>query len=419
MKLLLILLTLMTFTVKDKNSVTADGQWPYDMDAEFANSSSQGKGNVGKGDVATLTVTGLGGLIVEKVDVYVNSNKTAGAGTFTVSVNEKTVATKSGTFKDWTGAYDSSTYHAIRVLNQACSNVETISITLTGTTNSLHIEKYVLSYGELPPRKVTLLRGNEVYATLEEETAGQGVLLPSLTDKEPWRFVGWSETAFILTESLPFLYGSNSAFYPVDDTQLWAVYRYSDSSEQIYVSDLESGEYLYVNRTNNLALTGIPSEGIMRSLPVDMTNESQVYSIDFVGSDTAYITHLSTGAPIGYSGTKMSAKASPWLVYHKGEETIFYTIINGKKYVLWLNVLDSYLNQYAGLFQVDEFGISPMVLCYPDPPDKPVYSCYPEAVRGLDEVSVEPPTGTYIFPFGCYNLVIHNGKKRLVIRKQR
>ena len=133
----------MTFTVKDKNSVTADGQWPYDMDAAFTNSSSQGKGNVGKGDVATLTVTGLGGLIVEKVDVYVNSNKTAGAGTFTVSVNEKTVATKSGTFKDWTGAYDSSTYHAIRVLNQACSNVETISITLTGTTNSLHIEKYI------------------------------------------------------------------------------------------------------------------------------------------------------------------------------------------------------------------------------------------------------------------------------------
>lgn len=404
----------MSFTVKDKSSVTADGQWPYDMDASF--SCSYQKGTVCKDDVATLTVTGLSGITIEQVDVYVRSNKTGGAGVFTVSVNGKTVASKSGTFKDWTGSYDNSAYHAIRVLNQACSNVEEISVSLTGTTNSLYIEKYVLSYGELSSRKVTLMRGDEVYATLEEETAGQGVLLPSLADKEPWRFVGWSETAFIQTESLPFLYGSNSTFYPVDDARLWAVYCYADISEKIYVSDLESGEYLYVNRENNQALTGVPAEGKMSSLPVDMTNEKQVYSIDFVGPDTAYITHFSTGTPIGYNGTKMSAKSSPWLVYHKGEETIFYTIIGGKKYVLWLNVLDSYLNQYTGLFQVDELGLSPMSLCYPDPPDKPVYSCYPEAVRGLDEVSDGPQTGTYIFPYGCYNLVIQNGKKRLEIR---
>ena len=409
----------MTFTVKDKNSVKADGQWPYDMDAEFANSSSQGKGNVGKGDVATLTVTGLGGLIVERVDVYVNSNKTAGAGTFTVSVNEKTVATKSGTFKDWTGAYDSSTYHAIRVLNQACSNVETISITLTGTTNSLHIEKYVISYGNRPSHSVTLMCGDEVFATLHEETGGQGVLIPMAPEVEGWWCVGWSKTGCDQVD-VANLVKSNNTFYPSEDCTLWAIYQYIAEDEMVYETDLQSGDYLYVNTGAMIALTGVPSKGRMTTAPVDTYDPLQVYTFSFQGQDTAYITHTITGTPIGYEGTQMAAKRSPWLVYQNNGETLFYTIINKKKYVLWHRIMDIIKKEYyAGLFQVDTIVGGPVSLCPPSEVKEPVYSCYPEAVRGLEEVNYEwkMGNGKWIFPFGSYDLIIQDGKKYLKLKE--
>lgn len=409
----------MTFTVKDKNSVTADGQWPYSMEAAFTNSSSQGKGNVGKGDVATLTVTGLGGLTVESVDVYVNSNKTAGAGTFTVSVNENTVATKSGTFKEWTGAYDNSTYHAIRVLNKTCREVETISITLTGTTNSLHIEKYVISYGTKPSHSVTLMYGDEVFATLQEETGGQGVLIPMAPEVEGWWCVGWSKTGCDQVD-LSDLVKSNNTFYPSEDCTLWAIYQYTAEDEMVYETDLQSGDYLYVNTYWMYALTGVPAKGRMTAAPVDTYDPSQVYTFSFQGQDTAYITHTNTGTPIGYEGTQLAAKKSPWLVYHEDGQTLFYTIYNNKYYVLWHRIEDiTKQDYYAGFYPVETLTGGPVSLCLPGEETEPIYSCYPEAVRGLEEVNGEWKIGNgkWRIPFGAYDLIIENGRKYLKLNE--
>ena len=417
MKLLLILLTLMTFTVKDKNSVTADGQWPYSMEATY--SCSYQKGTVRKDDVATLTVSGLGGLTVEKVDVYVKSNKTAGAGTFTVEVNEQTVATKSGTFKDWTGAYDNSTYHAICVLNKTCSEVETLSVTLTGTTNSLHIEKYVISYGTKPSHSVTLMYGDEVFATLQEEAGGDGVLMPTAPEVEGWWCVGWSKTGCEKPIDVSDLVKQNKTFYPSEDCTLWAIYTYTAEDEMVYETNLQSGDYLYVNTYWMYALTGVPLEGRMSFAPVDIYDPSQVYTFSFQGQDTAYITHANTGTPIGYEGTKMAAKKSPWLVYQKDDEVLFYTIVNDKKYVLW-HVLEDLTKQeyYAGLILVETLEGGPVSLCLPGEVKEPIYSCYPELEMGLDEVKGErlKEKGKWAFPFGAYDLIIENGRKRLVIR---
>ena len=63
MNLLLVLLSVMTFTVETKNSVTTNGQCPDDM--EVAYNCSYQKGQVRAGDVATLTLGNLGGIAQE------------------------------------------------------------------------------------------------------------------------------------------------------------------------------------------------------------------------------------------------------------------------------------------------------------------------------------------------------------------
>ena len=412
--LTIILAAVMTWTVESKSSVSGEGTWPYDIEVAYNNTYS--KGTVRGGDDAVLTLGHLEGITIERVEVYVKSNKTAGAGTFNDLANGTNICGKSGTFKEWTGQYDNDSFHAILLYSGSKTGVNELVVSLHGTENSLYIEKYVIRYTMGPPGTVTLMHGDRVYQQLAEEHSGAGVLLPSVPDTAQWTFVGWSSTLFSQTTDIPTVRNAYEMYYPHGDEVLWAVFRHVDTPEQVYVSDLESGDYLYVNRDNNNALTGVPSGGKMTALKVDMANEAQVYSIDFAGTDTAYITHRATGVPIGYSETQMATNASPWLVYHAGEETIFYTVIKGKKYVLWLNVKDLYGNSYAGLFQADVISGSPMSLCYPDPAEDPVYTCHPEYGVGWQDVQAEPNGAEYILRLGNYELRIKNRRKELKIK---
>ena len=83
----------------------------------------------------------------------------------------------------------------------------------------------------------------------------------------------------------------------------------------------------------------------------------------------------------------MATEFSPWLVYHQGDQTLFYTTIDGKNYVLWLNIMDSYENNYAGLFQADP-GPSPMGLQTTlMPTEIYAFTCHPETKVGIENVS--------------------------------
>ena len=115
----------------------------------------------------------------------------------------------------------------------------------------------------------------------------------------------------------------------------------------------------------------------------DVHDENQYYTISFASPDTAYITHSKTGNPIGYAGTKMAIKPSPWLVYHQGDETLFYAVIDAKNYVLWLNIFDGHANYYAGLLQANPMD-SPMALLPSHRRGALRYSCHPERLMGTD-----------------------------------
>lgn len=246
-----------------------------------------------------------------------------------------------------------------------------------------------------------------------------GVLLPWLEDEEHWRFRGWSKTEFWTVYDEPTYHQSNTRYYPENDT-LWSVYQWEEvsTSEMVYESEIASGTYMYVNRseTANLALTGVPADGKMQSATPDVYDANQHYEIELVGADTAYITHVPTGTPIGYDGTQMAAKALPWRIYHEGDQTLFWTTIKGKNYVLWLKICDGFgENCHAGLKQSDP-GPSPMgLMTTMMPTEIYAFTCHPEAMVGIDELESEVGNERVI-QFGIYELHIRNGKKYIILK---
>jgi len=416
MKLLLLILSLMTFTIQDKHTVNTDGEYPILMQASYANTGTSG--NVTAGQEAVLSLTHLGGIQIDRITVYANSNKSSGAGEFAVTADGQTITTKSGTFKQWTGGYDNTAYHPITLLQSPVAGVSELTITLTGTKNSLHINRYEIQWTPVAPRIVTLMRGDKVYATMTETQGNDGIHLPAVPDTEEWKFLGWSETMFWSSNSLPTLYPAATRYVPSADCTLWAVFEYQDEEQETgYATELTDGEYRYVNSTNNTVLTGVPADGGMKSDALNLSSANQIYSISFPDTATAYITHRATGTPIGYSGTKMAANTSPWKVYHKGEETIFYIEEGNKLYVLWLNIQihGGSTKTTAGLMDVYSLSSPMRLLPVVESSAERYYTCHPEVPMGVEEVKDERMNELMeervLMQLGTYQLKIRNGKK--------
>lgn len=416
MKLLCIILAVMSWVVESKNSVSSQGTPPESCSAHY--SCSYQKGTVRANDVATLQLTSLGGITIEGVEVYMRSNKSAGAGVLTLKVNDETITTKSGTFKDWTGDYDNESFHAISLLSTAVAGAQELEIQLEGTENSLYIEKYVITYTPVAPRTVTLFYGAREWGQLTEAQGGAGVVLPLVSDTANWYFAGWSDADFgSSTSKSHTLYAAGERFYPSADCSLWAVFAWQPLKEEGYLIDLQSGTYLYVNSTSNQALSGIPAEGKMAAADVDNKNLNLHYYVDFTDAQTAYITHEATGTPIGYSGTEMAATASAWKVYHEGDQTLFYMTYENKTYVLWLNIQDKTGSTfYAGLLSATP-GTSPMHLQYVQTTGENTFTCHPEWAQGIDRTA-EDQSGVqdkarFLMHLGQYDLLLINGQKMI------
>lgn len=412
---LTVLVAVMTLTVESKNAVIATGDMPPSVEAYYA--CNYQKGTVREGDEAVLELSGLCGVTINKVEVYIRSNKNSGAGTWFVSVNNQTVMTKSGSFDQWFSAFDNVDYHSLSLLPKAYSSVQEMAIRLQGTTNSLYIEKYVITYTPAPVHTVTLMRGNEVYQTLTEYIGGAGVFLPSMDDYNGWRFIGWSETEWDRTTERPQLIAANRQCYPLSDVTLWAAYEWIVPDDSVYISDLTDGEYLYLNTQSRMALAGVPDKGKMQPEPIDRAGLNQLYTVTFnAAKDTAYVVHTVTGIPIGYNSQRqMVADASPWRVYHRGVETILYTTIADKNYVLWLDIEDLQTGEYYAALTAANPQNSPLRLANPASENEQVYTCHPEFGMGFEQ-SLETIKNEYILPFGCYEMIIRNGEKELRLR---
>lgn len=417
MRLLLVLLSVMTFTVQDKRTVATEGILPNEMSVSY--SCTYQKGDVRAGDTATLVVNGLAGITVEGIAVYLKSNKSAGAGIVTMTADGDVLLQQEGTYKEWFSAYNNAESQPLSWTGQKNMTEGTMQVQVIGKTNSLHIEKYEISWIPIPtdPRVVTLMNGAESMGTLKEQRGGEGVVLPQGVNQGEWTFTGWSETEFWEIEMLPELHPANTVFYPASDCRLWAVYCRDNGNDLSYVTELgEEGVYIYMDAVSRRAIRGVPEKGIMQSAEMNLYDEVQYYIIVFQGTDTAYIYSMQDETPIGYSGKQLAVAQTPWRVYHAGEETLFYTTINDKNYVLWPSMMDASGEvNYAGLLQADPGPSSLRLLAPGEQKARYTYTCHPEAagIEITDEVVNGVADERVLIQFGEYELVIRNGRKQL------
>ena len=414
MKILLFILSaMMTFTVETKSTVKASGSWPYSMSATYQNTGT--KGNVTDKDTATLTVSGLDGIVIEKVNVYLKSNKNSGAGILTMEADGKQFYSANGTYKDWFGVYDNTNSHAIGWSGERTVNELTIQV--VGTTNSLHIEKYEITWRQQTSTAydVTLMNGTELVETLH----GEKVALPSLPDSANWVFVGWSEVEYYETENIETNIYTDE-YKPKRDVTLWAVYRYQTPLEDRIVTELQDGLYIYADMHSGTAMSGAVDKGVAGTEVIDVTNTMQWYEVSIQnGLATIRLSHVYGESYIGYNGTSLANVASQWQIYHNGLYTAFYTTIGADVYMLNPYKLASDDATYVTkLMLVSDISQAQTALLYAEWEEPNIYTCHPE--YGMDveftNEGMKELTNEWTIPFGNYELVIHNGKKYLRLK---
>ncbi|MBR1878273.1 MAG: hypothetical protein IJ814_04610 [Paludibacteraceae bacterium] len=399
----------MVWSVETKTAVSGSGDVPSQAAAEYSNTYQ--RGDVRAGDSAVFRLSGISGMTAERIEVYVKSNKSSGAGEIRLAIDGNSVTEISGTMAEWTGAYDNSASHPIELLDGIYRVGQEIAIVVKGTANSLHIEKYVLHYRTAAPCTVRLKAGEDEYMLLRESEAGGGVVLPNMADRNGWRFSGWSERDFQTMSVRPQLWTAGETYYPGENTVLWAVWEQPQNGEKP-VSALQSGIYLYAYPEYNVALSGLPEDGKMENAPVRPYDSNQWYWFEFnERGDSVTIRHVDSDTYIGYTGSRLVRKKSVWQAVHAEGKTTVYMTNQGKNYILWPSMPD-FDEEYAGLYNVS--NVFALMSLIPVETEGMVYTCHPETAD-LEEVE-EEGGGAAIVDFGIYEIHISKGKKYLRLR---
>ena len=141
-----------TYKVSSSSAVTTSGTTPSGSSASYSQTYST-KGQITSGKNAILTLSGYNGKVITGITLNMKSNGSSGAGNFNAVAGATTLASTSGQFNSW---YDNDSYGtSYRDINVSLTNDthiigsdETVTLTITGTTNSLYINSYTITYGD-------------------------------------------------------------------------------------------------------------------------------------------------------------------------------------------------------------------------------------------------------------------------------
>ena len=421
MKLLLILLSVMTFTVESKNSVSMDGSWPYDIGVVYA--CDYQKGSVRAGDKATLSLSGLELLQLQEIKVYVRSNKNAGAGTITMKADGTQFFYKEGTYKDWFGAYDNTNYKAVTWKGTQDLVDGSLVIEVAGTESSLHVEKFEIAYvsSTAPKYTVTLVSDGETQQLTEETIAG-GVVLPNGDDKDGWYFAGWSPEAVSEPEYMqPYMLDPGTRYYPKKNTTFWAVY--TDVAPPTWEKQAHPQSGYYILDLHGLTMTGEVENGYVAMYnSEEMVYTSDVYYIDFnETNETCTIKHSLSGSYVGYNAdcTQLTGDASAWQYSMRTDSTWLFVAKEEGEWTWCLfqheEYLEAWLSDYKNAAQATNLWA---LYALPDPNVPIRWWSFPKT-HGVWEVKSEElrVKSEWIVPFGNYDLIIRNGEKKLKLKE--
>ncbi len=152
-----------TYTVASTSSVSTTGTAPTSSSASYSQTYST-KGQITSGKNAVLTLSGYAGKVITGITLNMKSNGSSGAGSLAVTAGSTSLASTSGNFNTW---YDNTSfgtsYRDVHVDLTNSSYIigtgESVTITITGSTNSLYINSYTITYGtpiEEDPEEVVL-----------------------------------------------------------------------------------------------------------------------------------------------------------------------------------------------------------------------------------------------------------------------
>ncbi len=424
MKLLLILLSIVTFTVKDKRSVDMTGTWPYDIGVSYYNTGN--KGSVTDKDTATLRLSGLENVQIESVQIYMRSNLSAGAGVITITADGEQIYTASGTYKDWFGSYDKTTSHPIGWTGKKQLDDGTMVIEVAGTTNSLHIEKYEITWSQpvAVAHQVTLMTEG-MAQVLTESAPESGVVLPERPNRNGLCFVGWAQEEVDKTANQPFLLEAGTLYQPKKDITFWAVW--SNVQEPTWEKHPTPESGYYMMELFGLTLAGtVSSSGTVPMVDYsEMVYADELYYIDFNTADaTCTIRNYDAVDNTGYIGfndtrTALRDVESAWQYRILPDSTwLFIAKEEGNK-VWMLFQKDIYHNEawLSDYINASEATNAWKLYKLPDPDAPRYWSSHPsvDAVEITSE-GMKELRGERIIPFGIYDLIIKDGKKYLRLR---
>ncbi len=141
-----------TYTVASTTSLTTSGTAPAGSSATFKNTFAT-KDQITKDNSQTYTLSGYKGYTIKKVVLSMKSNKSSGAGTFSLKAGDKTLAeiTSGTTFNKWfdNTAYSTS-YKDVTVKltneNYLIQTGENVVLVIAATTNSLYCQSITITY---------------------------------------------------------------------------------------------------------------------------------------------------------------------------------------------------------------------------------------------------------------------------------
>jgi len=416
MNLMLILLSMMmTFTVSSKNAVSVSGASLNDMGVNY-NCTYQ-KGDVRAGDTATLQLSGLENIHIDSVQLYLRSNKSSGAGEITMIADGDQLYQTKGRFIDWFNAYDNGNYHSIGWTGNHTLKEGELSIQLIGTENSLHIEKYVITYTQPQPQCYSLtLHESEETLNISESEIGSGVELPDCEDRGNWYFVGWSTSDVKeWTETPPNVHLPGERYYPTKDMDMWAVWTDVKPMKETRQTEPETGYYIL--ELGGYLLSGIVNNNAKLLLSEGAISSQNLYHLSFSAANSTFeMRNYERDTYIGYkdSGTQLKNAQSTWHYRLLQDSTwlIYSQQIGEEYYALFIKggtPVAELMKSTLGTNPQGLWTLYPM----PDPEQTQHWWSHPWPT------AIESPNATereMIIHFGIYELHIKNGIKQLRFR---
>lgn len=324
-------------------------------------------------------------------------------------------------YVEWFGSYDNTNYKPIGWTGTKQLIDGTLVIEVVGTVNSLHIEKYEITWSQpaATTHSVTLMTEG-VAQVLTESAPESGVVLPDRPDQNGLYFAGWAPEEVDKTSNQPFMLEAGTLYQPKKDITLWAVW--SNIQEPTWEKHPTPESGYYTMDLFGLTLTGTVNNGIVPMVDhSEMIYANDLYYIDFNTTDaTCTIRNYAANEYIGFNDARNALRAvesawqyrilldSTWLFIAKEEGSKAWVLFQkGSSSEAWLSdytLGDSPINIW-NLYKL------------PDPNVQRQWTSHP-SVDAVEVVNSEElrVKGEWIIPFGIYDLIIKDGKKYLRLK---